>query len=107
MQSLADISMPVAKKLDPAEEIGKKSFRQVMDEQLAACEVKGRKKRKGSSQYTNSDPFIKFLRQGVSRLNYGEKAPACSRRPCHHSPPPAADFLESKAPTSRATSTAR
>jgi hypothetical protein len=46
-----------------------------MDEHLAACKARGRKKRKGSGQYTNSDPHIKFLRQRVSRLNYGEKVP--------------------------------
>jgi hypothetical protein len=73
--------MPDAKKLDPAEEIGKKSFRQVMDEHLAACKARGRQKRKGSGQYTNADPFIKFLRQRVSRLNYGEKVPGLGVRP--------------------------
>jgi hypothetical protein len=46
-----------------------------MDEYLAACKTKGRRKRKGSGQYTNADPRIRFLRQHVSRLNYGEKVP--------------------------------
>jgi hypothetical protein len=81
MQSSSYVSLPVAKKLDPAEEIGKKLFRQVMDEHLAACKARGRKKRKGSGQYTNSDPLIKFLRQRVSRLNYGERVPGLGVRP--------------------------
>jgi hypothetical protein len=46
-----------------------------MDENLAACKARGRRQRKGSDQITNSDPLIKFLRQRVSRLNYGEKVP--------------------------------
>ena len=41
----------------------------------------GRKKRKGSGQYTNTDPLIKFLRQHVSRLNYGVKVPDLGVRP--------------------------
>jgi len=46
-----------------------------MDNYLAACKAKGRKKRKRSGHYTNSDPLIKFLRQRVSRLNYGANVP--------------------------------
>lgn len=46
-----------------------------MDEHLARCKAEGPKKRKRSGQYTNSDPFIKFLRQHISRLNYGTKVP--------------------------------
>ena len=52
-----------------------------MDDHLAACRAKGRIKRKGSGQYTNSDPLIKFLRQHVSRLNYGTKVPGVGVRP--------------------------
>lgn len=43
-----------------------------MDEQLAAAKA-NRKKRQSSGQYANKDPLIKFLRQRVSRLNYGTK----------------------------------
>jgi hypothetical protein len=42
VQSLTYVSLPVAKKHDPAEEIGKESFRKVMDEHLAACKARGR-----------------------------------------------------------------
>jgi hypothetical protein len=80
MQIPTYISTPTPKKVSPAEEIGIKSFRQVMDEHLAACKAWCRKKRKGSGQYTNSDPFIKFLRQRVSRLNSGEKIPGLGVR---------------------------
>jgi hypothetical protein len=34
-----------------------------------------KKKRKRSGQYANSDPQIKFLRERISRLNYGTKVP--------------------------------
>jgi hypothetical protein len=81
MQHSPYLSTPAPKKVSPAEEIRKKPFRQVMDEHLAACKAKGRRKRKGSGQYTNSDPLIKFLRQRVSRLNYGEKVPGLGVRP--------------------------
>lgn len=43
-----------------------------MDEQLAAAKA-NRKKRKRSGEYANKDPLINFLRQRVSRLNYGVK----------------------------------
>ena len=53
-----------------------------MDDYLAACKAKGRKKRKkGSGQYTNDDPLIKFLRERISRLNYGVKVPDIGVRP--------------------------
>ena len=81
MQSSSYVSAPASKKLSPAEEIEKKSFRQVMDEYLARCKTKPRPKRPRSGQYTNSDPLIKFLRQRVSRLNYGVKVPGVGVRP--------------------------
>ena len=53
-----------------------------MDDHLVACKAKGRQKaRKGSGQYTNSDPLIKFLRERISRLNYGTKVPDVGVRP--------------------------
>jgi hypothetical protein len=52
-----------------------------MDEHLARCKAKGRNKRKRSGQYTNSDPFIKFLRERISRLNYGTKVTDIGVRP--------------------------
>lgn len=52
-----------------------------MDEYLEACKAKGPKKQQRSGQYTNSDPLIRFLRQHVSRLNYGGKVPNLGVRP--------------------------
>lgn len=66
------LSTPTSEKVSTNPKIGNKTFRQVMDEQLAAAKAH-RKKRQASGQYANKDPFIKFLRQRVSRLNYGVK----------------------------------
>lgn len=52
-----------------------------MDEYLASCKAKGPKKRKRTGQYTNSDPLIGFLRDRISRLNYGIKVPDLGVRP--------------------------
>jgi hypothetical protein len=53
-----------------------------MDDYLASAKARSRQeKRTRSGQYTNSDPFIKFLRQRVSRLNYGEKVAGYGVRP--------------------------
>jgi hypothetical protein len=53
-----------------------------MDDYLASAKARSRQeKRKRSGQYANSDPFIKFLRQRVSRLNYGEKVAGYGVRP--------------------------
>jgi hypothetical protein len=54
-----------------------------MDEHLAARKAKGpqKQKRKRSGNYTSSDPLVKFLRQHVSRLNYGVKVPELGVRP--------------------------
>jgi hypothetical protein len=56
-----------------------------MDEYLANAKVKAKarqkKKRKGSGQYRNNDPLIKFLRDRISRLNYGVKVPDLGVRP--------------------------
>jgi len=52
-----------------------------MDEYLAGCKAKGRQKRKHTGNYSNADPLIKFLRQHVSRLNYGVKVPDLGVRP--------------------------
>jgi hypothetical protein len=48
-----------------------------MDDYLVDAKAKSRqkKKRKRSGQYTNNDPLIKFLRERISRLNYGTKVP--------------------------------
>jgi hypothetical protein len=81
MQSSSYVSTPGAKKLSTAKESGKKSFCQVMDEYLARCKAKPRPKRPRGGQYTDSDPLIKFLRQHVSRLNYGVKVPGIGVRP--------------------------
>ncbi len=51
-------------------------FRLYMEEGLrrAKTEAKARKRpRKGSGQYTNDDPQIKFLRKKICRLNYAVK----------------------------------
>jgi hypothetical protein len=55
----------------------KKSFEQTMADYLADAKAQGRqkKKRTRSGQYTNDDPLIKFLRERISRLNYGTKVP--------------------------------
>jgi hypothetical protein len=59
-----------------------RSFRQVMDDYLANARATGRqKKRQRTGQYTNDDPLIKFLRQRISRLNYGVKVPDVGVRP--------------------------
>jgi hypothetical protein len=52
-----------------------------MDEHLAHSKAQARPKRKRTGQYANSDPLIKFLRQRVSRLNYGVKVPDLGVRP--------------------------
>jgi hypothetical protein len=53
-----------------------------MDEYLASAKAKGRQKgRKRSGHYTNSDPLIRFLRERISRLNYGVKVPGLGVRP--------------------------
>jgi hypothetical protein len=54
-----------------------------MDDDLAACKARGRQKqkRKRTGQYTNDDPLIKFLRERISRLNYGTKVPDVGVRP--------------------------
>ena len=41
----------------------------------AKAKARQKKKRKLSGQYTNNDPHIKFLRERISRLNYGTKVP--------------------------------
>lgn len=57
------------------------AFRKKMDEYLAECKVRGRRKRAPSGKYENSDSFIKFLRQRTSRLNYGVEVPGLGVRP--------------------------
>lgn len=57
------------------------SFRKKMDSHFASCKAKGSKKSKGSGQYTNGDPLIKFLRNRISRLNYGVNVPDVGVRP--------------------------
>lgn len=52
-----------------------------MEECLARAKAQGPKKRQRSGQYTNSDPFIKFLRERISRLNYGTKVADIGVRP--------------------------
>jgi hypothetical protein len=55
-----------------------------MDDYLANAKAKAKarqNKRKRSGQYTNSDPQIKFLRERISRLNYGTKVPDLGVRP--------------------------
>jgi hypothetical protein len=63
----------------------KKSFEQTMADYLAEAKAKAKtrqkKKRKRTGQYTNSDPQIKFLRDRISRLNYGTKVPDKGVRP--------------------------
>jgi hypothetical protein len=52
-----------------------------MDDYLADCKAKGRRKRERTGQYANSDPLIKFLRERTSRLNYGAKVSGVGVRP--------------------------
>jgi hypothetical protein len=52
-----------------------------MDDHLASCKARGPKKRKNTGQYSNSDPLIKFLRERISRLNYGTKVSGYGVRP--------------------------
>ena len=56
-----------------------------MDEHFARskAEAKTRTKQNGkrSGQYRNDDPFVKFLRKRISRLNYGVEIPDLGVRP--------------------------
>jgi hypothetical protein len=57
-----------------------------MDDYLANAKAqrrqkKQKQKRKRSGQYTNNDPLLKFLRDRISRFNYGVKVPDFGVRP--------------------------
>jgi hypothetical protein len=52
-----------------------------MDDYLASAKARQKKKRKGSGQYRNDDPLIKFLRERISRFNYGFKVSDVGVRP--------------------------
>ncbi len=51
------------------------------NEYLVNSKAKARQKRKRNGPYTNSDPLIKFLRERISRLNYGSKVLDVGVRP--------------------------